>query len=138
LFLETKYITFHETKCEAFQIINSDRYQTSLIEGNVKLGLNPSSSRNKYNLLLPQAFFLRMVRIEDPFNLLQIPAPCLNKRKVYHNSTKSIKQNVKDVKAPRDRSNSNRRYVRVDDEYDISRQVVEGKAFSASVESQNF
>lgn len=79
-----------------------------------------------------------MVRIEDPFNLLQIPAPCLNKRKVDHNSTKSVKQDIKDVEAPRDRSNSNRRYVRVDDEDYISRQVVEGKAFSASVESQNF
>jgi hypothetical protein len=79
-----------------------------------------------------------MLRIEDPFNLLQIPAPCLNKCKVYHNSTKSIKQDIKDVKAPRDRSNGNRWYIRVDDEDDISRQVVEGEAFSASVESQNF
>ncbi len=79
-----------------------------------------------------------MVRIKDPFNLLQIPAPCLNKCKIYHDSTKSVKQDVKDVKAPRDRSNSNRWHVSVDDENDVSRQVVEGKAFSSSVESQNF
>jgi hypothetical protein len=50
---DTKYITFHETKCEAFQIIHSNRYQRSLIQGIINLSLTLSSPWNKYNLLLP-------------------------------------------------------------------------------------
>ncbi len=59
-----------------------------------------SNFGNKNNFLLPQALFLWMVRIENAFDLLQIPASCLNEREINNNGTKSVEEDIKDIEAP--------------------------------------
>ncbi len=72
-----------------------------------------------------QTRLLWIAGFENGIDFLEVPAPCLDKDEVDNQGTARIADDVEDIEVPADVGDRDGWHVRVDDENDTARQVVE-------------